>query len=115
MGDFIVDESGPEGLVGVFEDDGETGYLYVYKPDGEGVIKHLQIYDCAKKLNVQEGDVKVAWSVDGSKCGVIIWNGMRGIIDLKHDEEGRVQLTDPNSPPISDTEWLKGFDARQYS
>jgi hypothetical protein len=110
MSDFIVDELGPDGLFGVFEDDGETGYLYLYEPDGQGVTKHLQIYNCAKKLNVQEEDVKVAWTEDGGKCGVIIWNGMRGIIDLRHDEEMSVKIESPGSPLISDPEWLKGFE-----
>jgi len=31
---FIVEAEGPNGIFGVFEDDGETGYLYIYEPDG---------------------------------------------------------------------------------
>ena len=110
MGDFIVDKAGPNGFVCVFEDDGETGYLYLYEPEGDGVIKHLQIYDAAKDLNVSEQDVKVVWSSDEKKCGVIIWGGLRGIIDLERNREGRAKLESRESPPIDDREWLRGFE-----
>ena len=110
MSEFIVDQVGPSGLACVFEDDGETGYLYLYDPNGKGVLKHLQIYDSSRELNVKEGDVKVVWSPDGDKCGVVIWNGMRGVIDLNRNEEGRAKLESRESLPIDDSEWLKGFE-----
>jgi hypothetical protein len=109
MSEFIVEQPGPDNLFGVFEDDGETGYLYIYEPDGRGIITHLHVYDRTDKLNVEESDVQVIWSLDGSKCGVMIWGGMRGIIDMSHNKEGRVWLEDRNTPAISDPEWLRGF------
>lgn len=109
MTDFIVDELGPNGLFAVFEDDGETGYLYVYEQDGKGVMKHLKIYSSARKLNVQEGDVQVIWSERGDKCGVVVWGGVRGIIDLAHDQEAASSVDDRQSPPITDPKWLAGF------
>lgn len=108
--DFIIDQAGPSGLFGVFEDDGETGYLYLYEPEGAGVVKHLQIYNSSMALGVKPEDVQVVWSSDGQKCGVVIWNGFRGIIDLTRNEEGRVKLTSRQSPPINDPKWLEGFD-----
>lgn len=109
MGNFIVDEVGPHGLAGVFEDDGETGYLYLYDPNGGGVLEDLHIYNRTKDLNVAEHDVDVVWSSDGNKCGVLIWNGMRGVIDLERHEKARSKLESPHSPPISDPGWLKNF------
>ena len=109
MSDFIIDEIGPDGLACVFEDDSETGYLYLYDPNGRGVLEDLQIYNRASELNVAEGDVEVVWSSDGSKCGVLIWNAMRGIIDVKRNEKARAKLESRDSPPITDPEWLKGF------
>ena len=70
MRDFILDKVGPSGLACVFEDDGETGYLYLYDPNGRGVLEDLQIYNRAGELKVNEKDVQVVWSTDGSKCGV---------------------------------------------
>ena len=69
----------------------------------------MQIYDCEEKLKVKEDDVEVLWSSDGSKCGVKIWGGMRGIIDLKKNIEGRVKLEKRDTPFIDDLDWLHGF------
>jgi hypothetical protein len=55
-------------------------------------------------------DVRVVWSQDLQKCGVIIWNQFRGVIDLANDREGRVWLEDRNTPGIGDAMWLDGFD-----
>ena len=49
---FVGDIAGPESYVGFFEDDGESGYLYVSDRTTNVVIKHLQIYDCANILKV---------------------------------------------------------------
>ena len=106
---FIVEAEGPPGIIGVFEDDGETGYLYIYEPDGQGVVNHLRIYVRAPKLQVEESDVHVEWSTDFSKCGVRIWNKFRGIIDIDSKLEGRVLLEDRMTPGIGDTKWLAGF------
>ena len=50
MRDFILDKVGPSGLACGFEDDGETGYLYLYDPNGRGVLEDLQIYNRAGEL-----------------------------------------------------------------
>lgn len=109
MEDFIVDDLRPDGLAGVFEDDGETGYLYIYQPTTGEILRYLHLYDRSEDLNVKPDDVRVLWSIDFSKCGVIIWGKMRGIIDVKHEREGRVWLENRNTPGISDREWLHGF------
>jgi hypothetical protein len=109
---FIVDAPGTDRLFGVFEDDGETGYLYIYDPD-VGILRHLHLYDRSAQLQVQPGDVRVAWSHDLKKCAAIIWNQFRGIIDLANEREGRVWLADRHTPGIADTEWLAGFQDRQ--
>ena len=107
---FVGDESGPEELVAFFEDDGETGYLYLSDRSANKIIGHLQIYTDSAKLGVHEGDVKVIWSVGHEKCGVSIWGGMRGIIDVRNQRQGRAMVEDRNTPPISDVDWLRGFD-----
>ena len=109
MAVFVSDVVGPESYVGFFEDDGESGYLYVSDRTTNVVIKHLQIYDCANILKVREEDVRVVWSVNGTKCAVSIWDGIRGIIDLAKGVEGRAKLTSRSTPPISDSAWLSGF------
>lgn len=106
---FVSDEHGPEEFVGFFEDDGETGYLYVSDRKRGEIVKHLQIYNNSQALCVDAKDVHVVWSGDGSKCGVLIWGAMRGIIDLVKRKEGRVLVESRDTPPIKDKEWLKGF------
>jgi len=107
---FVGDTEGPGDFVGFFEDDGETGYLYVSNRKLDKVVKHVQIYSDAKAINPQEQDISVVWSSDGKKCGVIIFNGMRGIIDLEKRTEGRSKMTDRSSPSIEDPNWLNGFE-----
>jgi len=107
--EFIAEAAGPAGIFGVFEDDGETGYLYLYEPGGREVIEHLHVYDRTPSLPILQDDVQVIWSDDFSKVGVLIWGKMRGIIDLSTGQEGRVWLENRSTPGIGDVEWLKGF------
>lgn len=107
---LVGDISGPEAYAGFFEDDGETGYLYVSDRRKKKVIQNLQIYVNSAQLGVVPEDVSVVWSKNGKKCGVLIWGGMRGIIDLDKNREGRVFVESRITPPIDDPEWLEGFD-----
>jgi hypothetical protein len=107
--EFLLEAAGSPGLFGVFEDDSETGYLYLYEPGGREVFGHLHIYDRTPSLSVQEQDVRVLWSEDFSKVGVVIWGKMRGIINLVTGQEGRVWLEGRSTPGIGDAGWLKGF------
>jgi hypothetical protein len=107
---FVGDTSGPDELAGFFEDDGETGYLYVSDRRSNKIVKSLQIYQNSAKLEVKEEDVLIVWSKDGTKCGILIWGGMRGVIDMKKNLEGRILLCDRETPAISDPEWLRGFE-----
>jgi hypothetical protein len=94
----------------VFEDDGETGYLYLFTAKAETIAKHLHIYDRSSQLQVSADDVDVLWSTDESKCAVVIWGQVRGIIDLRLNKEGRVLLQNSSTPGVSDRNWLKGFE-----
>jgi hypothetical protein len=106
---FIVYAIGAEEQAAVFEDEGETGYLYLYSLREQTVVRYLHIYDRSKRVAVTREDVQVMWSEDGTKCGVAIWDKMRGIIDVALDREGRVWLENRDTPGIGDREWLKGF------
>ena len=107
---IVINEEEPEGYAGVFEDDGITGYLYVHDTNKGKIIKHLQIYNEAETLALKKEEIGVIWSEDWTKCGVVIFGGIRGIIDLKNNFEARVFMTDRNTPPVGDEEWLTGFE-----
>ena len=94
----------------VFEDEGETGYLYVYSVGEAAVQAHVHIYDCSDALQIAKDSVEVLWSTDESKCAVRIWGQLRGIIDLRMRKEGRAWLENRDTPGIDDAEWLRGFE-----
>ncbi len=104
---FIVFDKTPSGIFAVLEDDGETGYLYVYT--GQTILRNLHVYNRSKGVDVSRTDVRTLWSENGTKCGVMIWGKMRGIVDLKKELPGRVWLESYDTPGIDDKEWLRGF------
>lgn len=106
---FIVYEIGLNNQIAVFEDEGDTGYLYVYSSREQEIDRYVHIYDRSEKLPVMREDVEVIWSEDGNKCGVVIWGKLRGIINLISNQEGRVWLESRDTPGVGDEEWLKGF------
>jgi hypothetical protein len=107
---FIVYERGPDDLFAVFEDDGQSGYLYLYDSKTGDIAEYLHNYDRSENLQVCPEDVEVIWSEGGRKCGVIIWGKMRGIIDRQERLPGRVWMENSDSPGIADKEWLRGFE-----
>lgn len=106
---FIVDSGNGEGLFGVFEDDGDTGYLYYYEPDGAGIIDYLHIYDYPKKIGIRKKDIEVVWSKDFNKCGIKVWGRFYGIFDLEQSEKVATYIRDKDTPPIIDPKLLAGF------
>ena len=107
---FVVYESFNNDLVGFFEDDIDTGYLYVYHRKRKKIVKHLQVYTRVAYLGILRNDVRVLWAEDGHKCGVAIWGALRGIIDLSGDREGRILVESKDTPPIVEPDWVSGFD-----
>jgi hypothetical protein len=107
---FIIYEKGPDGLFAVFEDDGHSGYLYLYEAKTQEIVEQVHNYDTSDKMRVRPQDVEIVWSRNGLKCGVLIWKKMRGIIDRQLRRPGRVWMEDENSPGIVDLQWLTGFE-----
>lgn len=109
MRGFVVEAGNEEGLFAVFEDDGETGYLYYYEPDGAGIIDSLHIYDHPRKIGIKKTDVEVVWSKQFEKCGVKLWGDFYGIFDLGRSQKIAHYINDRGTPPISDPVLLDGF------
>jgi len=57
---FIAECQGPFGLFGVFEDDGDTGYLYLY--DGKEILEHHWVYNRRSDNQATESNTEVSWS-----------------------------------------------------
>ena len=71
--------------------------------------KQVQIYGDSRQFDLREYDIRVIWSSDGKKCGVVIWGGVRGIIDLGRGTKEQAKLLSRATPAISDPQWLNGF------
>lgn len=108
--EFIVDSTGPNGLVAVFEDDGSTGYLYLYEPNGRGVMRHLHVYNRTTTVHPHDADVEVKWSRDSNRCGVFVWGQLRGVMDVVNGSEERAPIHEANTQGITDERWVAGFD-----
>jgi|GEM_PF-1007380 len=79
-GEFIVECQGPRGLFGVFEDDGETGYLYLYHPETDGILEHHWVYNRRSEHEATEANTKVSWSDENKEFVVTINKVHRGAI-----------------------------------
>jgi hypothetical protein len=73
---FTIQQDGQDGLVGIFEDDGETGTLYLFDSkvggDDEGILAWIPVYVRSNEFAPTESDVWVAWSIDFSKIAAIV-------------------------------------------
>lgn len=109
MSKFVVDSASNKGLFGFFEDDGETGYFYLYEPDGVGIVDHLHIYSNSKELKFRKKDVSVVWSSEYDKCGVKILGRFYGIFDIFRNQKISKSITNRDAPSIMDPTLLAGF------
>lgn len=109
MSKFVVESTCNDGLFGFFEDDGETGYFYLYEPDGVGIVDHLHIYSKSKELHFKKKDVKVVWSRGYDKCGVMILDKLYGIFDVAANQKISISLANRNTPSIMDPVLTDGF------
>ena len=67
-----------------FEQDDATGYLYL--SDKTGILYHLHIYNRKPSFTVTEKDVQVIWTDSVDRCGVVIFEKLRGVIGLNGDK-----------------------------
>ena len=118
---FMLQEEGERGLVAIFEADGETGWLYLYKSEnadsGENaILVAAPAYNRGNLVQPKEEHVWVVWSEDFSKCAVLVRGGARPIVDDFRaiiNVERRCfihKLCDGGSVGIQDFDWLQGFE-----
>lgn len=71
--DIFLSSPGPGDLSAVFEDDGETGYLYLYRqgaPSGQGILNAVHVYDRAQCPTVRSTDIQLGWNLGLTACWV---------------------------------------------
>ncbi len=84
---FVINAISPDGKwLSVFEDDGETGYLYFcsMSPAGDmlGISDALWIYNQIYPTIYECKEVHVVWSKDSLQSALIVDNELWGMFDL---------------------------------
>jgi len=96
-------------LAGVFEYDGETGYLYLYEiSGGEGQKVRDSIHILSGELNFEEADLSIRWDQEEQKVGLFIKGALWAVFDPRHHAKygGSYQ---PGAKPSLPSEALVGF------
>jgi hypothetical protein len=68
----------------MFEDDGETGYLYATdsaRPQNP-ILDALHIYNASTVLGGQTSHAQIVWSSDGLKAGLLLNGQLHAVLDF---------------------------------
>jgi hypothetical protein len=118
---FRIQQEGQEGLVGIFEDDGETGTLYLFDSragyDEEGILAWIPVYVRSSAFAPTENEIWVAWSIDFRRVAAIV-KGLcqnprdcfRAVIDSRSKQTCNRFMKDASAEPLRDSAWLTGFE-----
>jgi hypothetical protein len=105
--EFIVGWT-QDGFQFFFEQDDETGYLYV--GNDQEITHHLHIYNRSTAFSVAEDDVRVVLNEDGSRCGVFIFGKLRGVLGFNGDSYRPADTM--LGEGLTDPKWTTGFNLR---
>jgi hypothetical protein len=82
----IVEGASPGSrFVGVFEDDGDTGYFYALNMGrtDQPIVEAIHIYNVANVTDrAHESSVEIGWSTDGLKAALLINGRAHAIYDF---------------------------------
>lgn len=84
---FVIECESPNNKwITVFEDDGETSYMYLCSLNDNGeldkIVDHLWIYNQIEPPIEECKEVFIIWSNDSNKTGLIVDGECWGIFDL---------------------------------
>jgi hypothetical protein len=105
---FFVSCKGPRNLHAVFEDAGETGWLYIYDSSVKGIITATHVYNRGA-FAIDANDVDIAWSRSTDTCCVAIWEQIRAFLGTKPEIAMRKPIRDRESSGFHVDEWPDGF------
>jgi len=86
--DLFLESFSPENSFGVvFEDDGDTAYLYAVEKDKEGagvrILDALHIHESEEGAAEKPGRVQIVWSRDWMKCALVIDGLCHALFDFE--------------------------------
>src|SRR5579862_7849556 len=106
----IIPSDSPNGRhAAFFEDDGETAYFYALDPSRvrDRILDGLHIYNVASVVDRHRPSrVSIAWSIDGSKCALLINNYPHAVFDFSA-RRGYCRTNFPNSKNPADGGWAR--------
>lgn len=115
---FCIDEQSPDNRwVTVFEDDGETGTLYLCKCDELGdvemMVDYLRLYSKIYPSIETCKDVFIIWSKDSKRTALVVNEECWGMLDLSSKRK-LIAKRDKNSVmSISRHTWDNGIEVSQ--
>lgn len=80
MSGFIKELEGSKGIFCVFEDDGETGYVYIYIPRENKIVTNAHVYTRSSTLQPTQDDIRIIWFTDNSKCSVYLFDQLQATL-----------------------------------
>jgi len=107
--DILVESASSENNYAVaFEDDTETGYFYAIEINtatgGQQILDAVHIYEVEDiEAAKRPGIIKIIWSTDWLKCGLLINNYCHAVFDFS----GQGGYCRNEFPPPNDI-WTKG-------
>ena len=114
QGSFIVRCPSPNGeWLTIFEDNRETGYMYLCKLDKTGgmdrIVNHLWVYGKIIPSIEEYKEVSLKWSHDSSRTALVIDGKYYGIMDLQSKRKIKTTIEDNIIIPISKEIWENGI------
>jgi hypothetical protein len=106
---FILYSPGPGGVLAVFEDDNETGWLYLYDTAQRTILRSAHVYNRAD-VAVAEDEVDIGWAADESVCGLAVWGQFRAFLGISNALEMRKPVVSDDEQGICAQDWPPGFE-----
>jgi len=106
---FILCSPGSNGILAVFEDDGETGWFYLYDAGQKKILQTTHIYN-RRNIAVAEDEVDIGWSADDSACGLAVFGRFRGFLGVTRDLALRKPVMSADEDGILEQDWPAGFE-----
>lgn len=84
---FYARDSTTSSFIGVFEDDGQTGYFYAYDrmaPEHARILDACHIYNVADLVDrTRSSEVEIIWTRDGLKAALLINSVAHAVLDFR--------------------------------
>lgn len=114
---YIIDCISPdEKWAVIFEDNGETGYMYLCYWESanglEGIVDHLWVYNQIQPPIQESKEVYFIWSDDSTRVGLVVDGECWGIFDIKNRRKISAPRIDNFIKSIEMKYWENGINSK---